>query len=53
MRGTRKSCSESATTVSVFTVVDNLEELRGRIRDRLYRRVAGTADCSPVEELDI
>ncbi|MET8877649.1 EXLDI protein [Nocardia sp. NPDC004604] len=37
----------------IFEVVDSLGELKGKIPDKLYERVAGIADRPPVEELDI
>ncbi|MGW4771440.1 EXLDI protein [Nocardia sp. NPDC004278] len=37
----------------IFEVVDSLGELKGKIPDKLYERVARIADRPPVEELDI
>ncbi|MET7771315.1 EXLDI protein [Nocardia sp. NPDC005366] len=37
----------------VFEVVDALDELKGKIPDKLYERVADIADRPPVEDLDI
>lgn len=37
----------------IFEVVDSLGELKGKIPDKLYERVAEIADRPPVEELDI
>ena len=36
-----------------FEVVDTVGELKGRIPDKLYERVADIADRPPVEDLDI
>ncbi|MFD0360596.1 EXLDI protein [Nocardia sp. GCM10030253] len=36
-----------------FEIVDSLGELKGKIPDKLYERVAQIADRPPVEELDI
>ncbi|MFQ6329563.1 EXLDI protein [Nocardia sp. NBC_01009] len=37
----------------ILEIVDTLGELKGKIPDKLYERVAGIADRPPVEELDI
>ncbi|MEV6431377.1 EXLDI protein [Nocardia sp. NPDC051463] len=37
----------------ILEIVDTLGELKGKIPDKLYERVADIADRPPVEELDI
>lgn len=37
----------------LFEVVDSIDELKDRLPDQLYRRVADVADRPPVEDLDI